>query len=116
MKILEILHDDLEELSEGFQRAYRRTGKHSMKLGVRCSSGQKAGKWVSDPAECNKRKDIKKVIAGRRIMRQKGAQIHHKAEITKRGAFSHIVARVNARLSGKSIKTVAPKDIKVVQK
>lgn len=114
MKILEILEEDLESLSEGFKRAYRRTGKHSMKLGVRCNTGQKAGKWVSDPHQCNKRKDIKKMIAGRRIMRQKGATIHHKGEITKRGAFSKVIKRVNDRLAHKSLKVVGPKDVKVV--
>lgn len=113
MKIHEIL--DQYSLEEVYSRAYKRTGKQSMKLGVRCATGPKAGKWVSDPSQCNKRKDWKKVISGRKVMRTKGGLIHHKSEITRRGAFSKIIKRVNSRLSGKSLRMVGPKDVEMVE-
>lgn len=117
MKIKEII--DFSNIMETYVRAVHRTkGHQGAKMGVRCSSGPKKGMWVSDPKECNKRKQIKKVIQGRKTMMAKGPLIHQKSKVTKRGSFSQIIKSINQRLSGhgKHLKVVGNKDIDVINK
>jgi len=98
MKVHEILN--IDELEESARRQVKRVGSN-IKRKYRCSSGKKKGKLVSSPSDCSKRKDPKKVRQGRKVMRSKKGIIKRKSGVTKRRAISKIVARMNARLSGK---------------
>lgn len=94
--VCEVVYVDASDniLSEAAIRAYKRQG-HDIIRKYRCMSGRRTGKLVTNPADCMKKLDRAKVIAGRRIMRSKGKQIHHKAEISKKQSLSKRIARMN---------------------
>jgi hypothetical protein len=110
MKILEVLYeceevwvdDDENIVEEGFKRQVRKVGDQ-LKKRFRCSAGPKAGKLVTSPADCGKRKDPKKVRQGRKVMRGKKGTIKRKTKLSKRKQISKIVTRMNKRLAGKPV-------------
>lgn len=109
MKVAEILyncelvyvdeHDNV--LEESAIRAFKRSGM-MLEPKYRCMAGPKAGKIVSHPGDCAHRKDPAKIRSGRKVMRQKGGIIHHKAAISKRKGISKTLVNINRRLSGKT--------------
>jgi len=92
--------DGNEILDEAAVRQFKKQGNKLVKK-FRCLSGPKAGKLVSNPSGCGVRKDPKKVRNGRKVMRQKGAIINRKGQISKKRAVSTQLKRINKRLSGK---------------
>lgn len=89
-----------EILDEGAIRQYKQVGQKLIKK-FRCTSGAKNGKLVSSPQACGQRKDPRRVRQGRKVMRTKGAVIKRKTKIAKRKSKSKLVARLNARISGR---------------
>lgn len=88
-----------ELIEEAAVKAYKRVNKKIVRK-YRCRGGAKDGKLVSNPAECSKRKDPKKVRRGRAIARKtKGMRIT-KTRIAKRSQASKMVTKMNRRLSG----------------
>lgn len=105
MKVAEILYTSNDEnsvLEESAARAFTRKGT-KIKAAYRCVSGLKAGKIVAKPGACAHRKDPRKVRAGRKVMRQKGAVIHRKGQMSKRKAISKRLVSINRRLSKKTV-------------
>ena len=96
---LVFVDDENNILSEAAIRQWKRTGKEVQQK-YRCLSGNKKGKLVSNPSDCSKRKDPKKVRQGRKTMRSKKGIIGRKAKITKKTSMSKMVAKMNKRLSG----------------
>jgi len=99
-----VLFETDEDLFEAAQRAFKRLGQ-SIKRYYRCKGGPKDGKMVSDPKSCAQRKDPKKVRHGRKIARTKKGVRIRKTAIKKKQAVSRMVARMNARLTGRKITT-----------
>lgn len=87
-------------LSEAAIRQWKRSGKTIQKK-YRCMAGNKEGKLVSNPGDCSKRKDPKKVRQGRKVMRSKKGIISRKSKISKRTQLSKMVTKMNKRLTGK---------------
>lgn len=110
MKIYEILYEceevwvdeNDEVLTEAAKRQFKRIGNEIRKR-YRCMGGPKSGKLVATPGACATRKDPKKVRQGRKVMRARKGTIKRKAGITKRKSISKLVAKMNKRLSGKSV-------------
>ena len=113
MKLFELFQEDNNEcelcyfdedgnelLDEAAVRQFKKQGNKIVKK-FRCLAGPKSGRLVSNPSSCGLRKDPKKVRSGRKTMRQKGAIINRKGQISKKKAVSAQVTRLNKRLSGK---------------
>lgn len=90
-------HGD-ELLDEAAIKQFKRVGQKIVKK-FRCLAGPKKGKLVSAPNGCATRKDPKNVRRGRKVMRQKGATIRRKGQISKKKAAHQRVAQLNKRLS-----------------
>jgi len=111
MKVNDLLFNPLYEmvsvdeddniLSEAAIRQFKRKGKEIIKK-YRCTAGPKKGRLASNPNDCSKRKDPKKVRQGRKVMRSKKGVIKRKSLVTKKTSISKIVARMNARLMGRA--------------
>lgn len=95
----QMLSESCEILQEYLQQ-YKRVGM-KLKRQFRCTSGPKAGKIVSSPTECSKRKNPKKIRAGKRTARIKKGVRAMKTKISKRKYVSKLVTKMNRRLSGK---------------
>lgn len=89
-------------LDEGAIRQWKRQGGKLVRK-YRCMAGKKKGKLVTNPSGCGQRKDPKKVRTGRKVMRSKKGVIGRKAKISKRQAISKRLAKMNARLMGKTV-------------
>lgn len=89
---------ELLELNEGATPSFKRDGSE-IKRCYRCTSGPKKGKLVSDPKQCGKRKNPKKVRNGRKVAREKKGVRTRKTSITKRTTLSKLLKRLNARLA-----------------
>lgn len=96
--------DDNAPLTEGARRAFKRVGK-VIKRWYRCTTGRKAGKVVSDPKVCARRKEPRKVRLGRKINRQRRAIRIRKSKIVARTATARVVKRMNQRLATKTKST-----------
>jgi len=99
----EVVYCDVDgnELNESAIRQMR-VIKGAVVKKFRCLSGPKSGRLVSTPSACGIRKDPAKVRRGRQLMRQRGAVVRRKGAITKRKAKNQQIAKVNARLAGKT--------------
>lgn len=111
MKVEEILFEYECKLEEVFvdennkvlsERAVRQWKKQDEKMikKFRCLTGPKKNRLVSNPIDCSTRKDPKKVIIGRKVMRTKKDIIARKSQVTKRKSISKILTKLNARLMG----------------
>lgn len=97
----EVYLDEFDNvLSEAAIRQFKRNNKQMTKK-FRCTAGPKSGRLVSDPSDCTKRKDPKKVRQGKKTMRAKKGTIKRKSLITKKTSISKLVTKLNARLMGK---------------
>ncbi len=113
MRVEEILYEGLcefeevfvnesnEILSEAAVRQWKRQGQKMVKK-YRCLSGAKKNRLVTKPGDCATRKDPRKVRLGRKIMRTKKGVIARKSKVSKRKSISKILAKLNARLMGKT--------------
>lgn len=102
MKLIDIIEPNTF-LDEAATRAFKRFGKEIRRY-YRCVSGPKAGKLVSDPSQCGKRKDPAKVRNGKKVARsRKGVRIR-KTAIAKRTQVSKMVTKMNKRLEQSHIK------------
>jgi hypothetical protein len=64
---------------------WARKGKKLVRK-VRCTSGRKKGRTVSNASSCNKSINLKKRFLMRKLMRTKGAQMRRKALRTRRSS------------------------------
>lgn len=80
MRAEEILAED--SLFET-RMVWRRTGK-TVKRAVRCTSGRRKGRVVSNPSQCSKPIDMKKRMTLKRTKAKMGARMARKARRTKR--------------------------------
>lgn len=62
---------------------WRKMG-NTVKRAVRCTSGRRKGRVVSNPAQCHKPIDIKKRVTLRKTKAQMGARMSRKSQRTKR--------------------------------
>ena len=83
-----------EIVEEGAKRAFKRVGT-DIKRYFRCTSGQKAGKLVSDPKLCAVRKNRKRVRVGKIVARTRAGVRINKTKIRKKTAASKLVTRLN---------------------
>lgn len=88
-----------EILDEGFIRQLKKVGG-KVKKQYRCTSGQKKGMIVAEPAACAKRKDPKKKRLGKKIARTKKGIIRIKTQRSKKKQISKKITRINKRLKG----------------
>ncbi|MCK5307707.1 MAG: hypothetical protein KAJ73_03765 [Zetaproteobacteria bacterium] len=86
-------------LSESAIQAFKRTG-NVIKRQFRCTSGRKEGKVVANANECNKRKNPKKVKAGRKAARKNKASRIQKTKVAKQKSISKMVTSLNKKLRG----------------
>lgn len=101
--------DDDNSLTEAAIMAFRRQGT-DIKRKFRCTSGEKKGRLVSDPSTCTRRKNPKRMMAGRRISRAvKGIRIR-KSKIALRRNTSKMVRSMNKRLKHGGVRK--PKTVK----
>lgn len=85
-------------LSESAIKAFKRYS-NVIKKQYRCTSGRKIGKIVANPNDCNKRKEPKRIKAGRIASKKsKGIRVT-KTRTSKNTAISKLVTRMNKRLS-----------------
>ena len=104
MKLSEILYSTVCEtvyvdesdniLSESAVRAFKREGQIIKKM-YRCTFGPKEGKIVSEPGDCAKKKNKKRVKAGRIVARTKKGIRICKTAVAKQKAISKLVTRLN---------------------
>ena len=92
-----------EVLTEAAIRQWKKSGQKMVKK-YRCMAGPKKNRLVSKPGDCAMRKDPAKVRHGRKVMRSKKGVIQRKSKIAKRKSISRILAKLNARLMGKTPK------------
>lgn len=95
--------DNNEVLTEAAIRQWKKSGQKMVKR-YRCMAGPKKNRLVTKPGDCAQRKDPAKVRMGRKIMRSKKGVIQRKSKIAKRKSISKILAKLNARLMGKTPK------------
>ena len=57
---------------------------NTVKRAVRCTSGRRKGRVVSNPAQCHKPIDIKKRVTLRKTKARMGARMSRKSQRTKR--------------------------------
>jgi hypothetical protein len=107
MKLIDIIEPNTI-LDEAATRAFKRFGREIRRY-YRCVSGPKAGKLVSDPSECGKRKDPRRVRNGKKVARsRKGVRVR-KSAIAKRTQVSKMVTKMNRRLNQDHIKPTSHK-------
>lgn len=77
----------LEEFSEEMiveaRMVWRKMG-NKVKRAVRCTSGRRRGRVVSNPSQCHKPIDIKKRMTLKKTKAKMGARMSRKARRTKR--------------------------------
>jgi hypothetical protein len=77
----------LEEFSEEMvveaRMVWRKMG-NKVKRAVRCTSGRRKGRVVSNPSQCHKPIDIKKRMTLKKTKAKMGARMSRKARRTKR--------------------------------
>lgn len=71
-----------EPIIEG-RMVWRRVG-NKVKRAVRCTSGRRAGRVVSNPSQCNAPIDLKKRLTLRKTKARMGTRMKRKAARTKR--------------------------------
>jgi hypothetical protein len=79
MIIIELTEDQLTET----RMVWRKVG-NKIKRAVRCTSGRRKGKVVSDPSQCSKPIDMKKRLTLKRTKAKMGKRMARKARRTKR--------------------------------
>ena len=100
-EIVYIDEDGNEIIGEAAERDFKRMVKN-IKRYYRCTAGPKAGKLVSDPKSCAKRKNPKKVRHGRKVARtRKGIRIR-KSEVSARTSVHKRLVQLNKRIRGES--------------
>lgn len=92
------LLNDLLNIEEGAERAYKRNKSNQITRYYRCTSGPKKGKLASDPSKCGTRPDPKKVRHGKRVAKQKGAVRVRKSITTKKQYLSKRISQMNRAL------------------
>lgn len=95
----EIIHEG-SILSESAIQAFKRNG-NVIKRQFRCTSGRKTGKIVANANDCNKRKNPKKIKAGRKSARQNKSIRIQKTRISKNKSISKMVTDLNRRIGNK---------------
>ena len=88
MNLFELFVDDVSEdisdfLNENATMAWGKSGGKIVKK-YRCKSGPRAGRLVSEPAQCSRRVDPEKRLKMRKLMARIGKKIARKAKKTKR--------------------------------
>jgi hypothetical protein len=91
--------EEVLALDESVIRQFARKKTDFLKK-FRCLTGNKAGRMVNNPADCNTRKDPRKIRQGQRIMKSKGATIQRKSDVSKRTSVSKLLTKMNLRLKG----------------
>ena len=79
MRLEEFADDTIVEA----RMVWRKVG-NTIKRAVRCTSGRRKGRVVSNPAQCSKPLDIKKRLTLKRTKAKMGARMARKARRTKR--------------------------------
>jgi len=79
MRLEEFADDTIVEA----RMVWRKMG-NTIKRAVRCTSGRRKGRVVSNPAQCSKPLDIKKRLTLKRTKAKMGARMARKARRTKR--------------------------------
>ena len=91
--------DGIGTIAEAVDRQFRRYGDKFLRQ-YRCTTGPKAGRLVTSPEKCGKRKDPKKVRQGKRSARVKKGIRVRKTLFTKRKTQSKRLTRMNNVLRG----------------
>ncbi len=81
------IEDFLDELLEGAKPIWKTSGSgknKKVKRGFRCMTGKKRGRIVDNPATCGGPVNIKKRMAMRKLMLQKGKRLRKKAQRMKK--------------------------------
>ena len=85
------------ELVESARMAWARSGNKIVRK-YRCTSGQRKGRIVSNPAQCSKAIDIKKRMQLRKTKAKMGGRMTRKAKKTKRiSPVSRRLKKMNIR-------------------
>ena len=93
MRLQEITDEPIIEA----RMVWRKMG-NKIKRAVRCTSGRRKGRVVSNPSQCNAPIDYKKRIALKRTKARMGSRMSRKARRTKRyNSLSKRVASLNRR-------------------
>jgi len=79
MRLNEFTEDTIIEA----RMVWRKMGK-TVKRAVRCTSGRRKGRVVSNPSQCHKPIDMKKRMTLKKTKARKGARMMRKAKRTKR--------------------------------
>ena len=79
MRLNELTEDTIIEA----RMVWRKMGK-TVKRAVRCTSGRRKGRVVSNPSQCHKPIDIKKRMTLKKTKARMGARMMRKAKRTKR--------------------------------
>lgn len=95
--------EEYDELLEKVERQFRRySGQDTLKRQYRCTTGPKAGRIVTSPEKCGKRKDPMAVRRGKKASRVKKGQRVRKSLFTKRKSTSKRLQRLNKAMRGDS--------------
>jgi hypothetical protein len=86
-------------IAEKVQRQFRRYGDTFLRQ-YRCVGGPKAGRLVTSPEKCGKRKDPRRVRIGKKASRVKKGIRTRKTLFTKRKTSSKRLSRLNKVLRG----------------
>lgn len=78
-----LLEDITSEPLTEARMVWRRTGK-TVKRAVRCTGGRRAGRVVSDVAQCSAPIDLKKRLTLKKTKAKMGKRLARKAQRTKR--------------------------------
>ena len=89
-----------EVLSETSIQAFKRSG-NVISRKYRCTSGGKMGALVSNPNDCNKRKNPKSVKAGKISAKKHKTVRVMKSRISKNKSISKMVSRLNQKLKSR---------------
>lgn len=99
-KLDEVLDQEgITMLAEAVDRQFRRYGDKFLRQ-YRCTTGPKAGRLVTSPEKCGKRKDPRRVRIGKRAARVKKGIRVRKTLFTKRKTASKRLTRLNKVLRG----------------
>jgi len=79
MRLNELTEDTIIEA----RMVWRKMGK-TVKRAVRCTSGRRKGRVVSNPSQCHKPIDMKKRLTLKKTKARMGARMMRKAKRTKR--------------------------------
>ena len=79
MRLNELTEDTIIEA----RMVWRKMGK-TVKRAVRCTSGRRKGRVVSNPSQCHKPIDMKKRLTLKKTKARMGARMSRKSQRTKR--------------------------------